>query len=102
MGLISRVSSRTYRGDKIPKMQASRVLRQALAVSPERVISIRFPVRENWAPVVPDAPVIPADLLAKVKGFRDDVAAWKAGDLKSPLPVGPWMVGTVSADSVES
>ena len=83
-------------------MISSRILRQALVVSPERVISIRFPLRESWSPVNPDAPVIPAEILNKIKGFRDDVAQWKAGALGSPLPVGPWHVGTVSADSVES
>merc|ERR1712178_281105 len=83
-------------------IRSTNILRQALVVSPERVISIRFPLRDSWTPVNPDAPTIPAEILNKIKGFRDDVAQWKSGALNSPLPVGPWHVGTVPADSVES
>lgn len=77
-------------------MFASRALRSA------RIPSIRFPVRVSWTPINPEAPIIPQEILNKVKGFRDDVTAWKAGTLSSPLPVGPWTVNNVSADSVES
>lgn len=62
-------------------MLTSRLTKQIPNLSTmQRIVSIAFPNRPSWTPVVPEAPVI-----------ETEIDQWRNGTLATVLPLGPWI-----------